>query len=326
MIQKISRNIQQPLRIFHKPSRQSHPSGHAKMMCVRALLIASRRGCCIGRMCRICFPMSKADVPLFSYLAGANFTHIAPNDLLSDTIAVPTFQWRPNDIAPHSIVDDVQTDVFCHSTRNFFIFSKVAPMASGGTNNDSRDPSFSVACESSCSVVYPTAKQTIGLTFVAKITVFFDTCLLRGTERYAQNALVACCRWKWTQDFVPLKYNLTTKLWLASRFGTLRTMLWLVDAIGGSTSGVRTCPHHCSGSIQIQFHTGKTIIRPLENYKWLKIRTLNHKHPNMVRELVCNEVFMQKVKQNTIGNWVFMFFKNIMCKYREMFLTQQLLP
>ena len=45
-------------------------------------------------------------------------------------------------------------------------------MASGGTNNDSRDPSFSVACESSCSVVYPTAKQTIGLTFVAKITVF----------------------------------------------------------------------------------------------------------------------------------------------------------
>ena len=116
---------------------------------------------------------------------------------------------------------------------------------------------------------------------------FCDTCLLRGTERYAQNALVACCRWKWTQDFVPLKYNLTTKLWLASRFGTLRTMLWLVDAIGGWTSGVRTCPHHCSGSIQLQFHTGKTIIRPLENYKRLKIRTLNHKHPNCVTKYSC---------------------------------------
>lgn len=100
-------------------------------------------------------------------------THCTQRSSLRHTIAVPTFQWRPNDIATHSIVDDVQTDVFCHSTRNFFIFSKVAPMASGGTNNDSRDPSFSVACESSCSVVYPTAKQTIGLTFVAKITVFF---------------------------------------------------------------------------------------------------------------------------------------------------------
>ena len=243
MIQKISRNIQQPLRIFHKPSRQNHPSGHAKMMCVRYWLPVAE--VVVSQNVSNMFSHVKGGRPALLLPCRCQFhTHCTQRSSLRHTIAVPTFQWRPNDIATHSIADDVQTDVFCHSTRNFFIFSKVAPMASGGDqqwfarSELQRCRWIIVQCRvSNCETNHR-------IDICCKNYRFFWYMFVAWNRAVCKNALVACCRLKWTQDFVPLKYNLTTKLWLASRLGTLRTMLWLVDAIGGWTSGVRTCPHH----------------------------------------------------------------------------------